>query len=77
MKKHAGKFVAAGMLILVFGLIIMAGVFLVSDMVIGANRTCPEVLEGTLSAAGEASWALLGFGGLALALGLYMHTGSD
>ncbi len=78
MKKHAGKFVCAGLLVSVFGLILMVGVLIVTNLILGARySSAPEFIRGTVTVVGDASWIFLGLGMLVLAMGLYMHTGKE
>lgn len=78
MKKHAGKVVCTGILVSVFGLIVMAGTMLVADRVLGAgHKSANELLQEAIITMGDASWILLFMGLLVLAMGFFMHTQSE
>ncbi len=78
MKKHAGKVVCTGILVSVFGLIIMAGTMLVSDKVLGAGqKVANEVLHEAVITMGDTSWIILFIGLFVLAMGFLMHTQSE
>ncbi len=78
MKKHAGKFVCAGLLVSVFGLIVMAGTMIVADKVLGAGyKSANELLQEAVITIGDASWILFFIGLFVLAMGFLMHTQAE
>ncbi|MBU0527339.1 MAG: hypothetical protein ABH983_01860 [Candidatus Micrarchaeota archaeon] len=78
MKKHAGKVVCTGILVSVFGLIVMAGTMIVADRVLGAGyKSANELLQESIITIGDASWILLFVGLIVLAMGFFMHTQSE
>jgi hypothetical protein len=77
MKKHSGKVICSGLLIVVFGLIVMAGVSIVTESIVGTSKNAAPEIVNLLSASGDTSWILIVIGALALVVGIFMRNGVD
>ena len=76
MKKHAGKFLYAGIMVSVFGLLIMAAVSLATGTILGHGADSGFV-KNVVSGATDTSWNLIVFGVCLLVISAFMFTRSD
>ena len=74
MKKHSGNVVCAGLLIGLFGLLVMGGVTAATSLFL---QVPVDGVLGIVDGASELSTVMLVLGAVLLGFGLYMRTWSD
>jgi len=78
MKKHAGKFFQIGLMVSVFGLLIMGAVNIATGTILGQNyNSAPNLVQDVVGGATDASWALIIIGACLLIAGVFMITRAD
>lgn len=73
MKKHSGNVVCAGLLVGLFGLLVMGAVMSATGLFFAPNDAALGIVQG----ANDFSLGVLALGALLLVFGLYMRTWSD
>lgn len=74
MKKHSGKVIYFGIMVGLFGLLIMGAVSAATGFIMGGAY---QAISGLVQTASDLSLALVVLGALFLGMGLYMRTGMD
>ncbi|MCI0504062.1 hypothetical protein L0Y65_05120 [Candidatus Micrarchaeota archaeon] len=78
MKKHSGIVLEIGILVLLFGILLMGTVGAASGMISGSPLAfAGAYASGIAQGASDISFAVILIGAAFLGLGLFMRTGSD
>jgi|WetSurMetagenome_2_1015567.scaffolds.fasta_scaffold725994_1 hypothetical protein len=78
MKKHSGAVLYIGVMVAIFGILIMGVVNAASDLVLGsAYGSAGAQYLGIAQTVSDISLSLIIIGALFLGLGLFMRSGSD
>jgi hypothetical protein len=78
MKKIGQKTIAAGILIAIFGILVMAAAAVVGESILSSGTgSAAEPVKGFVEFAGSASWAILILSALLIGVGTLMISRSD